>query len=32
MIFSLFLEDEKATERFGEDFALALEKGNLVYA
>ena len=30
MIFSLFLEDEKATERFGEDFALALEKGNLV--
>lgn len=30
MIFSLFLDDEKATERFGEDFALALEKGDLV--
>lgn len=30
MIFSLFLENEKATERFGEDFALALKKGDLV--
>ena len=30
MIFSLFLADEKATERFGEDFALALKKGDLV--
>lgn len=30
MIFSLFLENEKATDRFGEDFALALKKGDLV--
>lgn len=30
MIFSYFLEDEDATRRFAEDFALALKKGDLV--
>ncbi|WP_297323125.1 tRNA (adenosine(37)-N6)-threonylcarbamoyltransferase complex ATPase subunit type 1 TsaE [uncultured Bartonella sp.] len=30
MIFSLFLENEAVTNRFGEDFALALGKGDLV--
>lgn len=28
--FELFLPDENATQRFGEDFALALQKGDLV--
>ncbi len=27
---SYFLPDEAATQRFGEDFALALQKGDLV--
>lgn len=30
MIFSLFLENEVATNRFGEDFSLALKKGDLI--